>query len=348
MIFLLLLAACAPPPPTSYLAWQVTGAGYDLAPRPVGAVQDMATLEGPWIQGHAGGEVVYLDDGDCAHEGGRPLHVQYDVQDNVAVPFDQQGLILWSLNGHLEDFSLDLVEAGLDDAGLLPVTLATTPVLPDLLLEMMPYENAAYATGCNVFIVLEDMINKDIPLAANAGVIRHEMGHGVFHVLTAGGVDAPGPFEAGDLSAGALYYASLSEGVADMTASLTLDDPDFIEVSLAMPERDVSGDWRASLVTLPEEFLEEEGDSVLPLYDPYPLGTVFAATAWDLRVATDDPQGTWLLALAAVELWMEGGDPGQVMGFLDALVALAPEPQVVCDSVATRFAGVYEVAACGD
>jgi hypothetical protein len=231
-----------------------------------------------------------------------------------------------------------------------PIDAAWTPVLPDAMLELLPMENAAYATAGHFFILLQDLISKDVPLAANAGIVRHEFGHALFHWLTTGDTLASAPFEMTEQTEASLFYSSLHEAYADSFAALTLDDPDFFAASLNMPARDLSGDHTVADVQLPAEFLAGADEELLAIWDPYPVGTLFAATAWDLRLALDDPHQALALLTEAVLLWTERGEPGDAWGLLDVWVALAPEGLArdsLCGSIEQRFAGAYSSASCG-
>lgn len=349
---LLLFFACSPPDAGSYLAWQFVDGAYRIAPRPQASLQDYGSLDGRWVDAFAGGGLDLYTDGSCGYREGHRLQILYDVDGDVAVPFDEAGLILWSAYGHLEDLQVLLEDIGLGDAGVLPVTLAYTPVIPDLYLEMLPLENAAYANGCHTLLLLEDLVTKDVPLAANAGVIRHEFGHSVFHVLETGDRDAPDPFGAVYTDPDALYNMSLNEGFADMFASLSLDDPDFLLVSLpSQTQRDVSGEktLENSGIVFPEDFVEENESNPLALYDPYALGTVFASTAWDLREALPTSRDALDLVVLALRNWIDRGELGDVYAFLDELVVVTDDPtarDALCASIQTRFGSRYEVAAC--
>jgi hypothetical protein len=346
----ILLAACAPPSADRYLAFQLDGAGeYFVAPRELGTLADLQGVSGALGTVWQGGVITMEDNGDTSYEGGRALRVGYDVSDGTAVPLDEHGLLLWSFYGHLEDLSAELPDHGYDPEIFFPIDAVWTPVIPDAMLELMPLENAAYATAGHFFILLQDLIAKDIPLAANAGIVRHEFGHAAFHWLTTGGTLASGPFDALTQTEDSLFYASLHEGYADSFAALSLDDPDFFAGSLNMPDRDLSGDHTVAEVTLPAEFLAGSSEDLLPIYDPYPLGTLYAATAWDLRLAIDDPTEALGLLTTAVVQWSAQGDFGDAWGLLDAWVEVTPEGtarDALCDAISLRFLGAHIPSAC--
>ena len=346
----LLLISCAPPDAQRYLAWQVDGDGYVVAPRDMGAMRDLEGVSGTVGTVYQGGLITIENNGDTFYDGGRDMHVVYGVDGGVAVPTDEQGLLLWSFLGHLEDLAAELPDHGFEAAVFFPIDAAWSPVIPDLTLEMLPMENAAYATAGHFFILLNDLIDKDIPLAANAGIVRHEFGHAAFHWLTTGGVMASSPFDAVSLTAPSLYYSSLHEAFADSFAGLTLDDPNFFEGSLEMPDRDMSGDHLLDAVQLPEQFLDETEDDPLAIWDPYPLGTVFASTAWDTREALDDPAEALAILTDGVLSWTDAGDFGDAWGLLEHWVDAAPEGEArdgLCDAIHVRFGAAYVPSACG-
>ena len=121
------------------------------------------------------------------YDEGRPLTVQYAVQDDVVEPLDMEALILFSLYGNLQDVRDQLEELGIDIGELFPMNIAISPALPDPAMGAFPADNEAYVGGTNTMVVLPDL-SSELPLAANSGVVFHEFGHGLFHYLTSGDV----------------------------------------------------------------------------------------------------------------------------------------------------------------
>jgi len=346
---LLTLLACDPGTAGRYQAFVHQGDGdFAAEPRAISALSDPYRLDGELGTGRAGGTVgIDWSSGRAIYDEGKPLTVNYAVQDDVGEPLDMEALILFSLYGNLQDARDRLGDLDIDIGELFPMNIAVSPALPDPTMGAFPADNEAYVPGTNTMIVLPDLTS-ELPLAANTGVVFHEFGHGLFHYLTSGDVygdrllDLDQPAE---LTDGA---GSLDEGFADMLGTLLTDDPAFISRSIVLPERDVTGDHTAAGVeVLPGEFTD---GGVLATYDPYPLGTVFASVSWDLRIASDDPGRTLQWDAEAVQDWAVGEDL-TVYRWLDALVAVVARdsPSLeddLCRSIETRFADVWVVEQC--
>lgn len=124
---------------------------------------------------------------------------------------------------------------------------------------------------------------------ANAGVVAHELSHGVKQrlVQTERGalVYADWPTAAVD------SYRSDDEGLADFFAAVATQDPNFIGPSI--PERDLDRH-----VSRTRYFTVELADDIekksINDYDPYPLGSALAAWLW--TSVDDDPQARLELA----------------------------------------------------
>ena len=342
---LLLLGAGCSIDADRFVAFQVQDDGsYRVQARRIESLEDPLRMTGELGEMRAGGVLsLSLSEGDLEYRGGRGIEVLAVVQDGVAEPIDLDGLILYSFYGHLQDARDALLQVGVDVDPLFPVSMAVTPAVPDIGLALLPVENAAYAPTANTFVLLSDLTDKQVPLAANAGVVAHETGHGVFHLLTTGDPYAPKLF--GAEHPGANGVSSLDEGFADMLGGLITGDPRFIVPSLNLPSRDLESAITAEEVGSRPE-LETQG------YDPYALGSVFAATAWDIRLATNDIDGTLLLVCDAVVAWAEAeadADDAEVAyRYLDQLVALGDpaQKQAACAAVEQRFAGVHSVQEC--
>lgn len=312
----------------------------------------MPTLDDPVRMSGALGEVSHGgrfvgDPLAPTYSGGGPVDVRFVVRDGVAVPLDQDGLLLWSFWGHLEDARAAVEARGVDLGGVFPLPVAWNPAV-SWTFELSPVDNAAYAVGSNFFVLLPDGDDRDVPLLANAGVVTHELGHATFHVLTRGDPTAT-PLVTDVGTEPALWQASMHEAFADGLATLLLDDAAFLDPSIAMPSRDVTASAVLTADLLPSAAVETLDES-LGLYDPYPLGTVFASASWDVRVALDDPDAALDLLVRATEAWAPA-DEAEMDGlrFLEVWweeAAAGAERDAVCGALRRRFAGFHEVDAC--
>jgi len=341
VIALWTLLACDPGTADRYRAFVHLGDGeFGARARSISSLTDPYRLDGELGTGKAGGTVgIDWSTTRAIYDEGKPLKVQYSVQDGVGEPLDMEALILFSLYGNLQDARDALTDLGLDVSPLFPMNIAVSPALPDPTMGAVPADNEAYVPGTNTMVVLPDL-SSELPLAANAGVVYHEFGHGLFHLLTGDDVygekfvslDDPAEIQDG--------AGSLDEGFADMLGTLLTDDPHFISRSMWLPERDVDDETTSALgvAVLPGEY---SGGGLLGSYDPYPLGTVFASVTWDLRVAHGDPGEVLTWAAEAVVDWSHGEDL-RVYVFLDRLVDVVWREQRsvyddLCDSIAARF-----------
>ena len=326
----LLLLACTPEEPDFFLAWVEGEEGYQIAPRRIPELEEPLHMKGSLGQVTYGGHVPLTG---TRYTGGQTLTVYYELDDGVAVPADVDGLMLYSFYANLADARrwVEDHEQSLDE--VFPLPMAWNPAVSPLI-EFSAADNAAYAVGNNFFVLLPDGQHRKVPLLANRGVIAHELGHAVFHLLTAGGPFAPMLVEDPSSVAGR-WQASLHEAFADVQAALLTDDPAFISVSLDMPARDLSQE-----PVMTEAILPDNGSPLL--YDPYPAGTVFASLLWELRERTGDPDGTYALLLRTAGAWR----PATVNGasWMEALLAQADPDQrkILCEVAILRLGEFWD------
>ncbi len=345
------LLSCTARPPDRYLAYVGGGAedsaDYAITARSVSSLEDARTLDGALGQVFHGGRLVGPVEA-ARYGGGVSLDVRYALEDGVAVPADQEGLLLYSFYGHLEDARTAVEAHGVDLGPLFPVDMAWNPAVSPLV-ELSPVDNAAYVVGSNLFVLLPDGDDRDVPLLANAGVVTHELGHAVFHLLQRGDALAEPIVSGGATSEAGLWQASLHEGFADALAALLLDDPRFLTPTLDMPARDMEGDSILTEELLPENAIDTLSSSVVPIYDPYALGTVYASMAWDIRLGLDDPGAALDLLLTGVRRWAPTeAEDMDGFAYLDAIAGSASADQraVVCDAIARRFGEFHTPSLC--
>lgn len=332
---LLGLAGCAPPDVDRLLVIdRLEDGSYDTVPRQVPELDDPRRLSGTLGTGWRGGLL-----GISTYDRGARLDITWRADGDTGIPLYSDGLILWSYYAHLGATRADLSALGYDIEPIFPIDVAWNPVS---VLDFQAVENAAYSPGAHVFVIFPDLLSEGVPLAANAGVVRHEFAHAWFSLIT-GELGQTPPWQQGSTET-TLRVSALNEGFADMIATLSLDEPRFIQDSLAMPSRDVTGDWRATTGKYPPS----QPDVLDTLaYDPYPLGTVFASLAWDIREATD-PETALELVIASTEQWAAEGDWGDIDRFAELLVEAAQSeaPDAACAAFEARFPEHEEPPSC--
>ncbi len=277
------------------------------------------------MHGWAGGTLKI----DGYRHGGRLRIDAAEAPDGSLVALDEDGLVLWSFAAHLGDAVQQLDDRGYDVSPIFPVNVAFSPAS---FMDFAAVENAAYVLGQRTFILFPDALD-NVPLAANAGVVRHEFGHAWFELLASGESGGEIPWLSASAD-GALAIRSLNEGFADTVAGLLLDDPRFIDPSLVLPERDLTQD------SISTGLYPNAGDDPLAslTYDPYRLGSVYAAFAWDVREATD-PDAALALAVGAAQAWGDDAvwedSDRYVLHFID--LADGDARDAACASAAIRF-----------
>ena len=342
---MLVLSACSSIQTDHLLTWvRADDGAYSIGVREVPELDDAIHMTGELGAVTYGGRIASRADGGWVYTGGVKLTVHAVVMDldednmgtgeSAAVPLDEDGLLLYTFYANLAAARAEVEARGVDTGPMFPMDAAWNPAVNPLI-EITPADNAAYATGSNTFLLLPDGGDRDVPLLANQGALIHEFGHAIFHLLTTGD-----PFSAPlatDPAEESYYWqASLHEGFADTQATLLLDDPSFIDASIEMPERRVDDDH----AVLTEDMLPANRLEPL-LDDPYPLGTVYASFAWDLRVASD-PDTAYAIVLDAIARWAPSrASDVEGTAYLQALLQSATDAglgEVACASAEARFA----------
>jgi hypothetical protein len=220
-------------------------------------------------------------------EGSRAVEVRFNEQDGVVIPDDYESLIMLSFYHHAER-----ARAVFTEAGAYPYTLE--PFVSHFHVRVtalsswgqtLVTDNAAYAPLADVFLLFPSQYLDDgVPLAANLGVVAHEMSHGVKHrTLHPDGGD-PRYVHENWPNAAINSYRSDDEGLADFYGAVTSNNPDFIAESL--PGLSLNRD-----VSVPRRFsasLSAALDLSTAQYNPYPLGSALASWLW--RLAGDTPE----------------------------------------------------------
>lgn len=325
-VVLVLLAACVGQA-EQVLVYDYVGEGeHRIQPVTIPALTDIQRVEGELGRATLGGRLAYNDRVGLTWSQGQGVSVAHVVDDGVFVPLDDQGLVLLSFYHHLAGVRDDIARRGYaaDMDVIFPVTtIAWTP--EQFTTDSEPVENAAYSSQVNLFILYEDA-NHRVPLGAHVGVVRHEFGHAWFSVLTADWDDREVPVVPDS--------RALNEGWADIVSQLTLDDPAAIPFEERNPR------------------LDHNIDLWLESGNPYDLGVVLAAFAWDMRLIIDDPAQTLELVVDAlnvfvrVSLQVTEDDPEAEVSSVsfaypmyDAFATATDDPRL-CDAFVQRFPGV--------
>ena len=338
---------CTAELPAQFLAFvRDPGGTYAISSREIPTLVNPAALSGELGTVEHGGRLGG-DDLTGPWSGGVPLTVEFDVVDGLAVPLDEDGLALFSFYGHLGDVYTMLQSEGEEVGALFPVDMAWNPAVSPLF-ELSPADNAAYATGQHLFVLLPDGGDREVPLLANAGVVAHESAHMVFHAAMVGHPSNPAIVTSTNTEA-TFWQASLHEGVADAMAALWLDDPRFLEPSFALEARmlDVEPQYDENLD--PQLAAAAAESDPFYFYDPYPLGTVWARVLWAVRQSTDDLAGTRGLLFRTIHDF-DAASQMDGAGFAAALIAATaaggPPCSVVFEAIAQAFGPAIEVPAC--
>jgi hypothetical protein len=165
-------------------------------------------------------------------------------------------------------------------------------------------DNAAYAFTLNAFLIPPRLIlQEDVPLSANRGVIVHEYSHAVFNRVVHENQRVPDYFVDEYNATVTNYIRSLDEGLADIFAGLAIGDPDFISSSISNELFDIDRDlskkrvWDGAL-----ELDIDQSEDASGQRNPYILGSVVASTLWATRDFLDDETigQTTLAAMEAI------------------------------------------------
>ena len=302
---------CGPGEASRFLVVDGREGDYDLVEAPIPELRDPRRMRGALGDGSVGG---YLSLQERAYRGGGPISVRFHTEGRLAVPHTDDGIVLWSYYHALSKFREELLDLGVDVEPIFPVDFAYQPNVGGILFTTT---NAAHAgSGFHLFALLADTPKTDLPLAANPGVIRHEFGHAMFQLLVVGDVQRKSSvIEDSEVKA-------LNEGFADMVASLSLDDPNFLAISLPVPGRRVDED--ATLL---------DTDPVKS--NPYSRGTVYASLAWDLRELTD-PDTALVTAVGALQRWAEEEAWKDGLDGVDRWMQLFVEDAIALDPALAR------------
>lgn len=336
--------ACGPPGPSidpaehqTYLVYDYDAdtATYELRESEIRTLTNPHTVSGELAFVRGGGQVYtpFPDpltreefEQSIAIRGDREPAAEYVVQDGVVVPYDFDTQMMVTLYHHLErahDY-FDGVGFDTDRIGRVPVYYFPQLSVLGISLPLFS-DNAAYAFTLDAFLIPPRLVlQDDVPLSANRGVIVHEYSHAVFNRTVNEDQRAPDfMFEEFDEDV-ANEIRSLDEGLADLFAGLATQDPDFISSSISAELFDIDRDLRRERIWDAEVELQVVLSETETGRNPYILGSVFASTLWATRDFLDDVT----LAETTLQTMDAIAGPGpdfRAVEFFDAFLDLMPE-----------------------
>lgn len=279
--------------------------------------------------------------------GDKTPNIDYTLrEDGVVAPFDFHSTMMLTLYHHLEVASDYFVRLGVDRETLGKVPVYYFPRLQVIIPLNLLSDNAAYAVTLDAFLIPPRLLLKDVPLAANRGVIVHEYTHLVFNRLVHGDSRAPAYLLAPWPDMALKRLRSIEEGVADVFAALQTGDPNFIDASISEERFKIDRDLR-SRFDYSLELAEAVREADVTTYNPYILGTVIGSAIWLLRPSMEDDALARAL-LATLRDFGEVEPPFTVATFFNLLHDRLPaevRPDA-CELFRSRLTAVRDELAC--
>lgn len=355
----LFAAACGPPGPDVDPTEQQTFLVYDYDPdseqyrlheSEIRTLDDARTVSGEIAELRGGGKLATVHpDPQTRQEiedsvevrNDRTPSAEYVIEDGVVVPYDFDTQMMVTLYHHLERANEYFTNLGLeqDRVGTLPVYYY--PQISVLGISIPVFsDNAAYAFTLDAFLIPPRLIlQEDVPLSANRGVIVHEYSHAVFNRVVHEDQRVPDYFVDDYTATVENYIRSLDEGLADVFAGLAVGDPDFISSSISNELFDIDRDLSKKRIWDGELELEiDQSEGSTGQRNPYILGSVIASAIWATRDFLDDDTvgQTTLAAQAAI------ATPGPDFGldqFVNAWLDEMPQDNraAACEIFVERF-----------
>lgn len=338
------------------MSYDATGTKYRLIIGEITTLTNLRTMEGDAAQILGGAKVVVdydellekqpqtLEETQRISEkkAGRPVDFAYFTVDGVIHPEDFHSLNIATTYYNFEKSHLYFVGLG---AALYHLPVLYFPEMKEgrsshELVELR--DNAIWDPIARRFAVLPFDDIRELPMGMNLGIIAHEYSHAVFSnkVFPQSGV--PWIYEeffrdSSKWSRPMNLSRSLNEGLADFFGAMISGDPAFTGKSLAV----VNDERRLDPETprcLTREV--EDGYRLVPhsQYDPYPLGSVLAASLWE--TVQDLPERRTAFARGIVDSMT---DIGVLLREKEDRVQLAE----LLNAIAGTFAADLKPRGCG-
>lgn len=310
---------------------------YALERSTVDNLESLRSLRGRDIDVRAGSELNLSLGGDDVRRGSS-FQLEWTTEaDGTIRPADLHSLYALSMYRNLDRVASLLRAHGHTPSA--PLDVFYFPRMDNLLLGDTRAgftDNAAFAPGPNVFLIVPTFVLADVPMFLNEGVMAHEFGHAVIHQETFA--------EVGEASLLDPHAAAMHEGVADLIGFIATGDPDYIgptadiQRDLSIPADYTDADYQALFASVEE---------LIPTWDPHYDGSVMARAIYEAWPKGEDGKITGaersrmldrlLATLRSIEYSTETFRLGT---FPNALVAQldAPERATACAVFRTRLA----------
>lgn len=277
---------------------------------------------------------------------------EYVIDDGVVVPFDFDTQMMVTLYHHLERAAGYFESLGFDIGriGRMPVYYFPQVSVLGISLPLLS-DNAAYAFTLDAFLIPPTLVlDEDVPLSANRGVVVHEYAHAVFNRIVHDDQRVPDFVWEPDWSVDAqTQIRSLDEGLADLFAGLAVQDPNFIGPSISAELFEIDRDLTIERIWDSDLQDRIDDSEVAQQQNPYLLGSVIASALWANREFLDDQTlaQTTLAAMAAIR---SPAADFRVTQFFNAFLSEMPQEHrdAACDIFTERLELADDELQCGD
>lgn len=270
--------ACAPSPSSNdvfVIAPDAQG-NYGLVRRPL-PVRDVRTLDNDVFAFEAHSKLESSYTSVSVSEPGE-VDLALIERDGAWTAGDYESLLSLSAAHHLFAAREHFADLGIE---------SIAPPLPKFRVVLFPYresstlplvalpvdDNAYFAATLGGFAILHESNLDSLPLAANLGVLAHELSHAAFSHLVRRTPEGEGI---------EVLFRGLNEGLADVHGSAVSNDPRFVNRSVPR-----LGGSRDTSVTRAYTPAEADANAA----NPYWYGSVVASTFWAYRQALIDSRG---------------------------------------------------------
>ncbi len=283
---------------------------------------------------------IAAEDGSIRLDGGEPATALFtERSDGALVPEDWDSLLLLSYYHHLEASVAYFESLGVDTAEIVPLPsyYRLEYGLEQSIVGLV--DNAAYVPSLHAFFLFDPFFLDQVPLAANDGVVTHELGHAVFHRILNGDERESVEYRENWPPEAVAHLGGLHEGQSDVFAAMQFDEPDFFRFSV--PQRFNDRDME-EVRTLTPALVSALGDGSA---EPHQVGAVIASAIWRVSETVGRDRAAEM-TLAAEEA-IASQDLGPDFRISDFLVRFveegdAGEQAAACEAFCDQFDAIQE------